>query len=103
MPVLIGDTFAITITMASPIATATTTRSVVTTRIGLMRCASARSGGGIYMTSSAAGVGANCSHQFRCDIAEACWGHPNNDRWCAVAWSAGYARARRMGHGLSDT
>jgi len=77
MPVLIGGMFAVTITMALPIATATTTRLVVTMSIGLMRCASARSGGGIYMTSSAAGVGANCgghcgyakndTHATRCE------------------------------------
>jgi len=39
--------------------TATTTRSVVTTSIGSMRCASARSDGGIYTTSSTVVVGAN--------------------------------------------
>src|SRR5262252_3714254 len=60
MPVLKGGMFALTTTMAWLIATATTTRSLGITSIGLMRCASAPSGGGIYTTSSTVGVGADC-------------------------------------------
>jgi hypothetical protein len=57
MPVLKGGMFGLTTTrMAWLIATATTTRSQGITSIGLMRCASARSGGGIYTTSSTADV-----------------------------------------------
>jgi hypothetical protein len=61
MPVLKGGMFGLTTTtMAGLIATATTTRSQGITSIGLMRCASARSGGGIYTTSSVAVVDADC-------------------------------------------
>jgi hypothetical protein len=51
---------ALTTTMVLPIATATMTRSLATMSVGLMRCASARSGGGISTTSSVVVVDADC-------------------------------------------